>query len=75
MLVGGRLLVTALPDGRSSPRHRLAASPARIGNHPGRDRRSSTNGGGDAEIDQLTIDQHEGRVITGNHSHKQGSDA
>jgi hypothetical protein len=42
---------------------------------PGRDRRSRTNGGGGAEIDWLTMDQHEGRVITGHHSHKQEGDA
>jgi hypothetical protein len=68
---GGRLLVTALPDGHSSLCHRLSASPARVGEQPRRDRGSRTNHGGDAEIDWLTIDQHEDRVITGRHSHKQ----
>ncbi|OMB94819.1 hypothetical protein [Mycobacterium colombiense] len=68
---GGRLPVTALPDGRSSLRHRLAASPARERDQPGRDKGSRTDGGGDAEIDWLTIDQREDRVITGNHGRKQ----
>jgi hypothetical protein len=82
---GSWLLVRALPQ-RSCPRHRLAASPAQlklppggnvvgVGDQRGRDRGSRTNGGGDAEIDELTVDQHEGRVITGHYSHKQGGDA
>ncbi|OBF62438.1 hypothetical protein A5756_00880 [Mycobacterium sp. 852002-53434_SCH5985345] len=75
MAGGSRLMVTALPDGRSSPPQRLAASPTPAGDHPGRNQGSRTNGGGDAEIDQLTIDQHEDRIITGRHSHKQGGNA
>jgi hypothetical protein len=72
---GGRLLVTALPDGHSSPLHRLAASRARVGDQSRRDRGSRTYGGGDAEIDWLTIDQHEDRVLTGHHSNKHGGNA
>jgi len=29
----------------------------------------------DSNLNQLTVDQHEGRIITGHHSHKQKGDA
>jgi len=59
---GSRLQVSALRDGRSSPRHRRAAAPAllvlppgvlvvRVRDQSGGDRGSPTNGGGDAEMD------------------------
>jgi len=59
---GSRLQVSALRDGRSSPRHRRAAANAllvlppgvlvvRVRDQSGGDRGSPTNGGGDAEID------------------------
>jgi hypothetical protein len=83
---GSRLQVSVLRDGRSSSRHRRAATPAQlvlasgvlivgVRDQPSCDRGSRTNGGGDAEMDWLTVDQHEGRVITGHHSHKQEDDA
>jgi hypothetical protein len=83
---GSRLQVSGLRDGRSSPRHRRAAAPPQlvlppgvlvvgVRDQPSCDRGSRTNGGGDAEMDWLTVDQHQGRVITGHHSHKQKGDA
>lgn len=75
MLGGGRLLITAFPDDRSSPRHRRAAPPVGMGDQPRCGQGSRANGDGDAEIGQPAVNQPERRVIPRNHSQRQRGNA
>jgi hypothetical protein len=41
----------------------------------GQERGPRTDGGGDAEMDQLTADQHQACVSSGHHSHDEEDDS